>query len=115
MAELEKLYEFWDVTRIVIDRSGTDGAISLELTFNKDLELVTLKFDRPSDICNVSELIDIEHVVITKEKYRHCEFGTIKVEFENLGEFKYEFSCDSVHELEKIQAINAADRKSLRR
>ncbi len=101
MAELEKLYEFWDVIRIVIDRTGTDGAISLELTFNFDLELVTLKFDRPNEIDNVPELIDIEHVIISKEKSTHREFGTIKIEFENLGEGWYELWCDSVFKIER--------------
>ena len=101
MSELEKLYEFWEVTRIVIDRSGTDGVVSLELTFNTDKELVTLKFDRPNVLDNVPELIDIEHVVVSKKKGAHQEFGTIKVEFENLGYGCYEFWCDSVSEIER--------------
>jgi hypothetical protein len=101
MSELEKLYEFWDVTRIVIDRSGTDGALSLELTFNTDQELVTLKLDRPNSIDNVDELIDIEHVVVSKENGTHQEFGTIKVEFENLGEGRYEFWCDEIREIKR--------------
>lgn len=101
MGELEKLYEFWDVTvtRLLIDRTGTDGAISLEVTFSADQQLITLKFDRPDDIDSVSELLDIEHVVISKEKDSQREYGTIKLAFGNLGDGWHELWCDSVQEI----------------
>ena len=101
MDDLEKLYEFWEVSRVVIDRTGTNGVVSLEITFNSDQDAIVLKFDRPSEIENVPELIDIEHVVVSKKKGTGQEFGTIKVEFENLGDGWYEFWCDSVHEIKK--------------
>lgn len=99
MDELEKLYEFWGVSRVVIDRTGTDGALSLEVTFDSGSEPLTLKFDRPNEVENVPELIDIEHVIISKEKRTHREFGTIKVEFENPGEGWHELWCDSVRKI----------------
>ena len=99
MSEYKKLYEFgpdWEATRILIDRTGPNRALSFSVKFEKNGESVELKFDRPNEVDNIVELIDVEHVVVSKELGSQREYGTIRVEF--LGDCWSEVFCDSVYE-----------------
>ena len=87
MSEFEKLFEFnstWEATKIVVDRTGYDGALSFSVTFEKGDEKRELKFERPNEVDNIIELIDVENVIVSKELNSQRDYGTIRVEF--LGE-----------------------------
>jgi hypothetical protein len=96
----EKLYEFgpvWEATKVVIERKGHEKILSFSVKFEKDGEVVELEFSGPKDIDSLPELIDVEHVIVSKEINSQREFGTIKVEF--LGECWQEVWCDSVSQV----------------
>jgi len=93
----EKLYEFgprWEATRLIIERKGYDKILSFSVKFEKDGEVVELEFIGPKDIDSLPELIDVEHVIVSKEIGSQKEFSTVKIEF--LGECWQEVWCDSV-------------------
>ncbi len=93
----DKLYEYgpgWEAIRVVVERKGVDKALSFSIKFEKGNVTEELEFFGPKDIGSIPELIDIEHIVVSREKDSQREFGTIKVEF--LGEYCQEVWCDSV-------------------
>jgi hypothetical protein len=96
----EKLYEFgstWEATRIVIERKGQERILSFSVRFEQGDTAIELEFSGPKDIDSLPELIDVEHVVVSRELNSQREFGTIKVDF--LGECWQEVWCDSVAEI----------------
>ncbi|MBU2709274.1 hypothetical protein KCM76_24980 [Zooshikella marina] len=96
----EKLYEYgsdWEVIRVVIERKGLDKVLSFALKFEKGNVTEELEFLGPKNIESIPELIDMEHIVVSREKDSQKEYGTIKVEF--FGECWQEVWCDSVNKV----------------
>ncbi|WP_226648549.1 hypothetical protein [Microbulbifer variabilis] len=102
MSQEQKLYEFgagWVVTRVSIERKGGEGPLSFSVQTESENKKVNLYFEAPKSIDNLSRLMDVEHLIVSKDTDSQKEYGNVKIDY--LDEGWGEIWCDSVHQIKE--------------